>query len=141
MKKLVHYIIIFLVIYWCFNNINGCSVGKDIKVPQIESEGHQCEGCTSPIEEVPQEELDSTNANTCYKHLKGAILNTEPHPNTFVELNHKIDVQSPRCIVVTIEYTIVNDINQKVHRECIGTHKYSGEGVMNMVDITDKTIL
>ena len=112
MKKLVHYIIIFLVIYWCFNNINGCSVGKDIKVPQIESEGHQCEGCTSPIEEVPQEELDSTNANTCYKYLKGAILNTEPHPNTFVELNHKIDVQSPRCIVVTIEYTIVNDINQ-----------------------------
>lgn len=140
MKKLFHYIIIFFVLYWCLNNIGGCNVTEQVKSPQIENEGHQCEGCTSPIEEVPQEVLDSTNANTCYKHLKDAILKTEPHPETFVEVNRKIDVQSPRCIVVTIEYTIVNDINQRVHRECIGKHKYSGEGVMNMVDIKDKRI-
>lgn len=140
MKKLFHYIIIFFVIYWCINNIEGCKSVEHTKAPQIELEGHQCEDCTSPIEEVPQEELDSTNANTCYKHLKGAILKTEPHPETFVELNHKIDVQSPRCIVVTIEYSIVTDQNVKVVRRCIGTHKYSGEGVMNMVNIDDKII-
>ena len=140
MKKLFHYIIIFFVIYWCINNIEGCKSVEHTKAPQIELEGHQCEDCTSPIEEVPQEELDSTNANTCYKHLKGAILKTEPHPETFVELNHKIDVQSPRCIVVTIEYSIVTDQNVKVVRRCIGTHKYSGEGVMNLVNIDDKII-
>ena len=140
MKKLFHYIIIFFVIYWCINNIEGCKSVEHTKAPQIELEGHQCEDCTSPIEEVPQEELDSTNANTCYKHLKGAILKTEPHPETFVELNHKIDVQSQRCIVVTIEYSIVTDQNVKVVRRCIGTHKYSGEGVMNMVNIDDKII-
>jgi len=141
MRKLVHYLIIFLVIYWCFKNINGCNVAKDIKVPQIEEKGDYCEGCTAPIEEVPQEVLDSTNANACYKYLKNAILNTEPHPKTFVELNHTIDIQSPRSMVVTIEYTIVNDINERVHRKCVGVHKFSGEGVMKAVDIKDERIL
>ncbi len=140
MKKLFHYIIIFFIIYWCFNNIGGCKSVEHTKAPQIELEGHQCEDCTSPIEEVPQEELDSTNAKICYQYLKGAILNTSPHPKTFTELNHSYDIQSPRSIVVTIEYSIVTDQNVKVVRRCIGTHKYSGEGAMKIVKIKDEII-
>lgn len=140
MKKLFHYIIIFFVLYWCLNNIGSCNVTKQVESPQIENEEHQCEGCTSPIEEVQQEELDNANAEICYQHLKGAILKTEANPKTFVELNHKVDIQSPRSIVVTIEYSIINDINERVNRRCVSTHKFSGEGVMTIVKIKDERI-
>lgn len=140
MKKLFHYIIIFFVIYWCFNNINGCSVPKVAESPQIENEGHQCNECTEPIEEVPQEVLDNTNANTCYQQLKSSIIRTEANPNSFVELDKIIEVESPRSIVVTIYYSIVNDRNEKVNRRCVGKHKFNGEGEMTIVDIDDKRI-
>jgi len=141
MKKLFHYIIIFLVIYWCFNNIKGCSVPEVAKVPQIEEQEHFCGDCTEPIEEVPQEQLDSTNANLCYRQLKSSIIRNEAKGNTFVELRNEIDVQSPRSIVVTIYYTIVNDKSERVSRKCVGVHKFNGEGEMSVVDIKDERIL
>ena len=146
MKKLFHYVIIFLVIYWCFNNIKGCSTTKVAdapkieQAPQIEYEGHSCDGCTQPIEEVPQEVLDNANANLCYKQLRDAIIRTEAQPKTFVELSKHIEVQSPRSIVVTIYYSIVNDRNERVNRRCIGVHKFNGEGKMTIVNIDDKRI-
>jgi hypothetical protein len=147
MKKLFHYFIIFLVIYWCFNNIKGCSIPKvaespkiEYEAPQSESEEHQCEGCTQPIEEVPQEVLDNTNANTCYRYLKQAIIKTAGVPKSFVEVGKKIEIESPRCIVVTIYYSVINDRNERVNRVCVGRHKYNGEGEMTIVDLDDKQI-
>lgn len=140
MKKLFHYIIIFFIIYWCINNINGCSVPKVAESPQIEYEGHQCDGCTEPIEEVPQEVLDSTNANTCYRYLKQAIIKTAGVPKSFIEIGKEIEIESPRCIVVTIYYSVTNDRNERVNRVCVGRHKYNGEGEMTIVDLDDKEI-
>lgn len=138
MKKLFHYIIIFLVIYWCFNNINGCNLVKHSDIPQIENEGHQCNGCTEPIEEVTQEVSDSTNANISYQYLKDAIIRNEARPKSFIELNKKIEIVKPN-VIVTIEYSIINDRNDRVNRRCIGTHEFTMDGVLISVDISDET--
>lgn len=76
----------------------------------------------------------------CYKQLKEAIISNEPYPETYVELSHNVDIQSPRCIVVTIEYNMVNYINIKFRRRCIGTSNFSGEGKKSSVSISDEII-
>jgi uncharacterized membrane protein len=132
MKKLFHYVIIFLVIYWCFNNINGCNVTKDIKVPQIEEKGGSCEGCTTPIEEV-----DTEKGDICYNQLRNAIIKTSGKPKTFVELEHRISYESTQVIVVTIDYEIVNDINEVNGMRSVGTYEFNEEGEMISVDIKE----
>jgi hypothetical protein len=93
---------------------------------------------TIDIADNDDQELE-IRGNTCYKHLKEAIISNESKPETYFELSHNVDIQSPRCIVVTIEYNIVNYDNKKFRRRCIGTSKYSGEG-KESVSISDVVI-
>jgi hypothetical protein len=139
MKKLFHYVIIFLVIYWCFNNIKGCSVPKVAETPQIENEGHQCEGCTEPIEEVPQEVSENENAKISYQYLKEAIIKTAGVPKSFIELDKKIEIEGNN-VIVTIYYSVTNDRNERVNRKCVGVHEFTSEGVLISVDLDDKEI-
>ncbi len=136
MKKLFHYLIIFLVIYWCFKNIKGCSVPEVAKAPQIEEKEHYCEGCTAPIEQVETEK-----GNLCYNQLKKAIIRTSGKPKTFVELEHWVEVKSPQVIVVTIDYDIVNDINEVNGMRSVGTYEFNEEGEMIRVDIKETRII
>jgi len=135
MKKLVHYIIIFLVIYWCFNNIKGCSVPEVTKAPQIEEKQPYCEDCTAPIEEV-----DTEKGNICYNQLRNAIIRTSGKPKTFVELEHSISYESAQVIIVTIDYDIVNDINEVNGMRSVGTYEFNEEGEMISVDIKETRI-
>ena len=139
MKKLFHYLIIFLVIYWCFNNINGCNVTKDIKVPQIEEKGGSCEGCTAPIEESNYDVLETEREQVSYEYLKNAIIRNEGRPKSFIELGRKIE-SSKSITIVTIDYSIINDKDIRVNRRCVGTHEFTMDDVLISVDITDEII-
>ena len=139
MRKLVHYLIIFLVIYWCFNNINGCNVAKDIKVPQIEEKGDYCEGCTAPIEETNYDVLETEREQVSYEYLKDAIIRNESKPKSFIELGRKIE-SSKSITIVTMDYSIINDRNERVNRRCVGTHEFTMDDVLISVDIKDEKI-
>jgi len=141
MKKLFHYFIIFLVVYWCFNNIKGCSVPEVAKAPQIEEQEHFCGDCTEPIEEVTQEEVSiGEREQIAYEYLKNAIIRNEANPRSFKELNKKIE-SGKSNVIVTIEYSIINDMDKRVNRRCVGVHEYTMDNVLISVDIKDERIL
>jgi hypothetical protein len=142
MKKLFHYVIIFLIIYWCFNNIKGCSIPKVAESPKIEyeapqSEYEECEGCTQPIKEVPQEVWENRNARVSYEYLREAIIKTAGVPKSFIEQGKEIEIEGNK-IIITIYYSVTNDRNDRVNRKCVGVHEFSSEGVLIGVDLNDK---